>query len=62
MICYGEVHTGISKIYLGGWKNDYLDEGSKHGMGLEWVPQKYIFYGEFANNKKNGIGVMNTRN
>lgn len=22
--------------YLGGWQTEYLDEGSKHGLGLEW--------------------------
>lgn len=24
------------KRYLGGWQYEYLDEGSKHGLGLEW--------------------------
>jgi hypothetical protein len=22
------------KIYLGGWNNKYLNEGTKHGLGL----------------------------
>ena len=22
--------------YLGGWQSEYLDEGFKHGLGLEW--------------------------
>lgn len=26
------------KVYLGGWQIKYLDEGVKHGLGLEWVP------------------------
>lgn len=26
------------KVYLGGWKNVYLDEGVRHGLGLEWKP------------------------
>ncbi len=24
------------KRYLGGWQYDYLDEGSRNGLGLEW--------------------------
>lgn len=33
------------KVYLGGWKNQYLDEGCKNGLGLEWWPNKYVYYG-----------------
>lgn len=33
------------KVYLGGWQSEYLDEGVKHGLGLEWVPNKYVYYG-----------------
>ena len=33
------------KVYLGGWKYQMLDEGAKHGLGLEWSPQKYVYYG-----------------
>lgn len=33
------------KVYLGGWHIQYLDEGVKHGLGLEWVPNKYVYYG-----------------
>ena len=27
------------------------------GLGLEWYPNKYIYYGEFRNNKRNGVGI-----
>jgi len=46
------------KRYLGGWQYEYLDEGSRHGLGLEWEPNLYIYYGEFRNNKKHGLGAM----
>ena len=32
----------------------------RNGLGLEWVPNKYVYYGEYSNNKKNGFGVMKT--
>ena len=34
-----------SKVYLGGWQSEYLDEGVKHGIGLEWMPNSYVYYG-----------------
>lgn len=40
------------KVYLGGWQTKYLDEGFKHGLGLEWVPHKHVYYGEFCEGKK----------
>lgn len=46
------------KRYLGGWQYDYLDQGSRHGLGLEWEPNQYIYYGEFNNNKKHGLGAI----
>lgn len=33
------------KVYLGSWQTKYLDEGFKHGLGLEWVPGEYVYYG-----------------
>ena len=48
----------LGKRYFGGWKNKYFDEGVKEGLGLEWMPGKYIYYGQFHENKRNGIGVM----
>lgn len=43
--------------YLGGWQSDYLDEGFKHGLGLEWEPRKYVYYGEYVKNKRHGLGL-----
>lgn len=40
------------KVYLGSWQTKYLDEGFKHGLGLEWVPHKHVYYGEFCEGKK----------
>ena len=48
------------KVYLGGWKHQILDEGAKHGLGLEWAPKKYVYYGEFNKNKREGVGIMKT--
>lgn len=50
------------KRYLGGWQSEYLDEGFKHGLGLEWEPKKYVYYGEFVKNKKHGLGIYKDRN
>ena len=27
-------------------------------MGLEWAPGRYIYYGQFEDNKRHGFGVM----
>jgi len=48
--------------YLGGWQTEYLDEGAKHGLGLEWEPKRYVYYGEYVRNKKHGLGVYKDRN
>lgn len=50
------------KRYLGGWQTDFLDEGAKHGLGLEWHPKHYVYYGEFARNKREGLGAYKDRN
>ncbi len=46
------------KVYLGAWAIKYLDEGCKMGLGLEWMPNRYVYYGQFVDNKRNGLGVM----
>ena len=33
------------RIYFGGWEMQYFDEGSRHGLGLEYFPNKEIYYG-----------------
>jgi hypothetical protein len=40
------------KVYLGGWNCN-----TRIGLGLEWHPDKYIYYGEFKNNKRHGVGI-----
>jgi len=40
------------KIYLGGWSC-----GTKIGLAFEWQPNKFIYYGEFRNGKRNGVGI-----
>ena len=46
------------KRYLGGWQYHYLDQGTKNGLALEYIPDQYIYYGQFRNNKKHGLGAM----
>lgn len=46
------------KKYIGSWQNKYFDEGEKEGLGLEWVPGRYVYYGQFKANKRDGFGVM----
>ena len=46
------------KVYFGGWQYHILDEGSKSGLGLEWCPNKYVYYGEFVRNKREGVGIL----
>jgi hypothetical protein len=29
-------------------------------LGLEWSPKKYVYYGEFSKNKREGAGIMKT--
>lgn len=40
-------------VYFGGWQED-----GKSGMGLEVVPGKFLYYGEFRSNRREGYGVM----
>ena len=46
------VNNFNGKVYIGGWSCS-----TKIGLGLEWQPNKYIYYGEFKNSKRNGVGV-----
>ena len=46
------------RVYFGGWRYEVLDEGCRSGLGLEWVPNGYVYYGEFKENKRNGVGIM----
>lgn len=41
----GIVSHFSGKIYIGGWKNEFSEQGSKSGLGLEWYPRKYVYYG-----------------
>jgi hypothetical protein len=42
-----------SHIYFGSWQN-----GCKNGLGFEWSPGKFVYYGQFGNNKREGYGVL----
>ncbi len=46
------------KIYLGGWEHQVLDQGCKQGVGLEWLPHLYVYYGQFNRNKREGVGIL----
>ena len=50
------------KFYMGGWKAGQPGEGEKHGEGLEIIPEKYIYKGQFLNGKKNGTGILKLAN
>lgn len=47
--------------YLGGWQTEYLDEGCKHGLGLDWTPNRHVYYGEFQKNRREGLGAFKDR-
>ena len=38
--------------YFGGWKAD-----KRNGLGLDWHPERYVYYGQFKNNLKEGTGI-----
>ncbi len=50
------------KFYIGGWKVNDPGEGQKSGEGIEYIPEKYVFKGQFLNGKKNGNGLIKTSN
>jgi hypothetical protein len=43
-------------VYFGGWVS-----GAKHGLGFEWLPGKFVYYGEYSRNKREGYGVFKNR-
>lgn len=45
-------------FYLGGWDTNLPTEGQKTGFGLEYVPEKYFYLGEFKEGMKNGKGSI----
>lgn len=50
------------KFYYGGWKNNDASEGEKTGEGLEYLPGKHLYKGQFLAGKKNGNGILKTQN
>ena len=46
------------KFYFGGWKNKENGEGEKTGDGLEIVPGKHVYKGQFLEGKRHGSGVL----
>lgn len=45
------------QAYFGGWQEGGRDSG-KSGLGLEWAPGRFVYYGEFSRNKREGYGVL----
>lgn len=43
------------KIYIGEWSESTM---MKSGEGMEYIPQKYFYKGQFLNNKRNGTGII----
>lgn len=43
------------KIYIGEWSESTM---MKSGEGMEYLPEKYFYKGQFFNNKRNGTGIM----
>lgn len=43
------------KIFVGEWNETTM---MKSGEGIEQVPDKYFYKGQFMGNKKNGTGIM----
>lgn len=42
---------------MGQIQNDF-----REGMGMEWVPGVYVYYGQYKNNFRHGYGVMKYNN
>lgn len=47
---------------MGGWKTGEPGEGEKNGDGLQYIPDKYVYKGQFLNGKKNGSGIIKLLN
>lgn len=45
-------------IYIGEWIKVSKHKKCRHGVGMEWVPSKHLFYGEFQYNIKKGLGII----
>ncbi len=43
-------------IYLGGWTD------CKNGLGLEWFPKRFVYYGQYRDNKREGYGILKDQN
>ena len=50
------------KFYIGGWKNSETGEGEKTGEGLEYMPGKHVYKGQFLGGKKSGNGIVKLYN
>jgi hypothetical protein len=45
------------RFYIGGYRL-IQNEGQKHGKGVELMPRKYLYDGEYKTNKKSGYGCL----
>lgn len=46
------------RFFYGGWAVTKTGEGEKTGWGYELIPGKYLYSGEFKENKRHGYGVI----
>jgi hypothetical protein len=50
------------KFYMGGWRAGEAGEGEKEGEGLELVPTKHLYKGQFLAGKRHGSGIFKQSN
>lgn len=50
------------RFYIGEWLISVTGEGEKSGLGLEYLPGKYIYKGEFVEGKRHGRGAIKILN
>jgi hypothetical protein len=46
------------KFYYGGWDIKGSGEGEKTGWGFEFSPKKFMYSGNFKENKRDGYGIV----
>ena len=45
-------------FYIGDWETDLPTESQKNGFGFEFVPNKYVYLGEFKDGMRHGKGTI----
>lgn len=49
------------RFYIGGYRM-LKQEGQKHGKGIQYMPKRYLYDGQFRNNRKSGFGSLRYSN